>query len=84
MRTKKIIAVILGTLFSVVSFAQTATVEQGLPKSSESTNPDTIFWILGAVLVVLFIFVVILALAKGTMALSENLEDKYKEQNHLS
>lgn len=85
MKLKTLTIVIVGMILSVIAFAVTAArqVEANVATASmeNKSNPDTLLWFLGAIVVVLFIFIVVLILAKGTKALSENLEDKYRHQN---
>jgi len=78
MKAKKLVMLLFALVMPALVFAQAAT------DANQQAAPETIFWIIGAVLVVLLIFMVILALAKGTMALSENIGDQHQRQDPTS
>jgi len=84
MKMKKLSLFIAGMMITLSDFAETAVVKpvgEAMKTQADTSSPETVFWIMGAALVVVFIFIVVLALAKGTAALSENLGDNYKQQN---
>ncbi|MCX6290561.1 MAG: hypothetical protein NT126_02200 [Bacteroidetes bacterium] len=85
---KKLTGVWVLLMISCFEMVQASGVKTANDISPEvvdnSTTQETFFWLLGAILVILIIFVIVLALAKGTMALSENLGDKYPGEKQVS
>ncbi len=74
---KILILILVGMFASLVSIAQSGinAANEAINSTTETaTNPDSMIWFIGAVLVVLFIFLVVLALAKGAIAMSETIE----------
>jgi hypothetical protein len=81
MTFKKIILSMVGTailsaVFSQVGMAQIAS-DATKKTAGVQSDPDTFFWLFGIGLIILFVFMIVLALGKATIALSENIGKNY-------
>jgi hypothetical protein len=65
--------VLLTGIHSNAQSVAKSTTEAVNATSEGATTPDSVMWLIGAVLVILFTFIIIFALAKGAMAMSENI-----------